>query len=1324
MGAEDLFNDKRTVDVPTTAADGDVTSRTVPLDSPESESTRLTGPKEGCELSTVPAATTGESDNANDPAAFVLQIDPPNVAHSAPPRGEDVGPEPKRTVTILPSGDPSAVPTMVRADGRDSPTLPERSVPAVDGYEIVGELGRGGMGVVYRARQILLNRPCALKMILAGAHVDDLAALRFLAEAEAVARLKHPNIVQIYHVGDADGLPYFELEYVEAGSLDKRLDGTPWTARRAAELVEVLARGVAEAHRQGIVHRDLKPGNVLMAADGTPKITDFGLAKALNTDIALTATDLIMGSPSYMAPEQAEGKARQVGPLADVYALGAILYELLTGRPPFRSATVLETLQQVKAAEPVSPRRLLPGLPRDIETIALKCLHKDPAKRYDSACVLGEDLRRFLSGEPIVARPVSVWERSARWVRRKPALSALGAALLVAVAGMLGMGVWSYHQIRQSRDNAIADSYRALLGETRAVRLAQRPGWREITRKNLLRLAALDTRQRDFGELRNEAVSGVGRLDVRLASRLSAHEYFVYGLDFSPDGQTLASSGFDGRICLWELERGKLIRTVVDPTAETADPWTKGAPMPAARFRPGADPTGRYLAYTTRSRSVQTLEWGSARAPFTSLAADAQPRDLAFDRAGDILAVSWSDGNVRLHDASTGASQWIVDCGTRASGEFYRRIALDPRGNRLATEGPDHTVQVHDLKSAAPPWILGRHRGTIRGLDFSPDGRVLATASEDRSAKLWDVETRQELMTLQGHTSKVVSLDFSPDGRLIATSGDDETLRLWDAQTGHPLMVLEPDVGNLQSVAFSPDGRRLAAACADIVVYELTGGGPRSLSGRGYWVRDLAYHPTQPLLAAKTRDPEVVIWDLATRRERQPFQASFEAASLAFSPDSRHLAITPRWHFNPQLDGPPLLLLNAQTGERRAEFAGVFFCNSCFDPAGARLATGERDGTVRVRDVASGRVLCKVKHSGTVSGLAFLEGGRQLVVTELGGALVAINPTDGRVIQRVVFPGGITSMIPTPDGARIAVVDLTGRVRIANCPGFVIAAELPRDDVSDSASGFEIVMKLSGDGRWLAMGADHRVTLWNARTLRKEFNLPDYEGMVLALAFAPDSSTLAVAGGGEVISLIDLKPIGAELADLGLDASEPEAAATVEPRPRQYFRRVRWPSALSLSDRLRLLGHALELEPNQPELAMELAWLYATNPKPSVAPSKALPFARRATELAPNEPLCWNTMALVEYRLGQWSAGVEAARRSIRVNPEGATPYDLLILAMCNHRLRQHEAARENLEHANRQIADHGIPNQFPAGDLRALRAEAEALVGGTSPENSIDRGR
>src|SRR5438105_11372038 len=290
------------------------------------------------------------------------------------------------------------------------------SLPQVPGYNVEAELGHGGMGVVYRAWHLRLRRCVALKMLLAGAHAQPVERERFLREAAAVAGLRHPNIVQVYEVGDVDGQSYFTMELVEGGSLAQQIQGVPQPVRKAAALVATLADAVHAAHQSGIVHRDLKPANILLTADGTPKVTDFGLARRLQGGGALTLSGVPMGTPSYMAPEQAQGQRDAAGPATDVYALGAILYELLTGRPPFRAATAVETLQQVISQEPAPPSRLN-KVPRDLETICLKCLHKNPARRYVSAQDLADDLHHFLDGKSVVARPVGRLERVVKWAR-------------------------------------------------------------------------------------------------------------------------------------------------------------------------------------------------------------------------------------------------------------------------------------------------------------------------------------------------------------------------------------------------------------------------------------------------------------------------------------------------------------------------------------------------------------------------------------------------------------------------------------------------------------------------------------------------------------------------------------------------------------------------------------------------------------------------------------------------------------------------------------------------------------------------------------------
>jgi CHASE1-domain containing sensor protein len=363
----------------------------------------------------------------------------------------------------------------------DDPSPGVSSARKIPGYEILSELGRGGMGVVYRARHLRLNRVVALKMVLSGGHATAEERVRFLAEAEAIAAVRHPGIVQVFDFGTHDGLSFLSLELCPGGSLAGKVAGTPLAPQEAARLVEQVARAVQAAHEKGIIHRDLKPGNVLLAEDGSPKVTDFGLAKRVEVGTGLTLTGAVLGTPSYIAPEQALGR-KDVGPAADVYALGAILYELLTGRPPFKAATTLDTLNQVLSEEPVPPRRRNAAVPRDLETVCLKCLAKEPEQRYASAAALAEDLGRWLDGQPVTACSLGyAWKRLAR--RHRNLLATAGTCLALLLAGLV---VSTYQAVR-----ATAAEQRALEARDRANRalaVAAEADFRRLTeeRRHLL----------------------------------------------------------------------------------------------------------------------------------------------------------------------------------------------------------------------------------------------------------------------------------------------------------------------------------------------------------------------------------------------------------------------------------------------------------------------------------------------------------------------------------------------------------------------------------------------------------------------------------------------------------------------------------------------------------------------------------------------------------------------------------------------------------------------------------------------------------------------
>ncbi len=375
------------------------------------------------------------------------EIQPPPLPVPAPPPEDGAPlPEPRHEAICDSSGDANITRDTAGVATQTS-EVGAAKLPTVPGYELLAELGRGGMGVVYKARHLKLNRIVALKMILSGAHAGREERERFQREAEAVARLQHPGIVQIHEVGEYADIPFLSLEFLAGGSLGSQLRGNPRSARRSAEVVAFLARAMQHAHDHGVIHRDLKPANVLLASDGTPRITDFGLAKRLDAVIGATQTGAVVGTPAYMSPEQAQGRTKDLGPPTDIYALGAVLYELLTGRPPFKGANVMETLAQVVGDDPVPPSRLQPKIPRDLEAICLKSLEKEPGRRYESAAALARDIERYLADEPVKACPPAVGYRLRKFARRhKAGVAITAAASLLLVLGLGGGGWWLQHR--------------------------------------------------------------------------------------------------------------------------------------------------------------------------------------------------------------------------------------------------------------------------------------------------------------------------------------------------------------------------------------------------------------------------------------------------------------------------------------------------------------------------------------------------------------------------------------------------------------------------------------------------------------------------------------------------------------------------------------------------------------------------------------------------------------------------------------------------------------------------------------------------------------
>jgi WD40 repeat protein/tRNA A-37 threonylcarbamoyl transferase component Bud32 len=929
-------------------------------------------------------------------------------------------------------------------------------------YELQDQIGPGGMGVIYKARQRSLQRLVAVKMIRPDRLARAADVARFRSEAEAVAGLDHPNIVPIYEVGEYRGQHYFSMRLIEGGSLAaSRPDaGAPASGRDAAQLVATVARAVHYAHQRGILHRDLKPANILLDADGRPYVTDFGLAKRLGGmagEDSLTQQGMVVGTPSYMAPEQADATAA-ASTAADVYSLGAILYELLTGRPPFRAATPLETLVQLREREPVPPRRLNRRVDRDLETVCLKCLHKEPDRRYPSALALAEDLERWRCGEPIEARPVGAGERVLKWARRRPALAALASSLVFALlAGFVGVS-WQWlraeGEYRKATDFAEGERRTAY---ARAIALAYAE-WRAGNAGRAEQL--LDACR---AELRGWEWDYLQRLfRARQLATLEGHAGGVLAVAFSPDGTRIASAGADGAVKLWDRRTLREVRSLPGPAAGVTA--------------------------------------------------------VAFAADGRRLAGGGADGTVCVWDTATGKrlASW------RGHAAGVTGLAFDPAGLCLASTGTGGPAR-GELKvwdPASGKALAGRTEHPLAAVAFSPDGGRLATAGQDGFVCLWDAVTLEPVGRLQDPAGRIVRwtrVAFGADGGQVAAGGEfasfgqEGVVRLWDAATAREFVT--PALAGVSGLAFGGrEGRVLAAATADNTIqgwFVRSGRSAFILRGHRRPATAVACSPDGRCLASGSLDRTVKLWDLGQRDEDLTLRPANEGVTaIAFSPDGTRLAVATR--------DRALKIHDRATGKWVATWRRLAVNGLAFSPDGGRLAGAGADGVLRVWDATGGReVLTLGAPGGPLHAVAYSADGRLLAAAGEDGRARVWDATAGREVLTVGGGRPLHAVAFSPDGSRLAAAGADGLARVWD-----VAAGREVLTLGDGGRPLH-ALAYSADGRRLATaGDDEAVQVWDvaggelARTLR------GHAGPVWGLAYGP-GGRLASAGDDRTVRLWD-----------------------------------------------------------------------------------------------------------------------------------------------------------------------------------------------------------
>jgi WD40 repeat protein len=995
-------------------------------------------------------------------------------------------------------------------------------------YELLGEIARGGMGVVYQARQVGLDRIVALKLLLFGPLASPQLVQRFRTEAAAAASLRHPNIVAIHEVGFRDGQHFFAMEYVAGSNLAELARHGPLPARRAAAYLRTIAQAIHYAHECGVLHRDLKPSNVLIDASDQPRVTDFGLAKRIEKDTELTLSGQVLGSPNYMSPEQAGAQRGQVGKRSDVYSLGAILYQLLTGRPPFVAETIGQTLHAVLLGDPVPPRVLNPSVPRDLETICLKCLEKEPARRYESARALADDLNRLLSHEPIVARPAGAWERTAKWVRRKPAVSALVTlVILVTLAGLIGV-ISQWRRAENARRDATERLRSAYRAEAQARRWSGRPGQRFESLAALSNAAAITPSL----ELRSDAIACLSLVDARLNldNRWPA-QVGSKGCYFDDAFERYAQCEPNGDV------RIRLVN-------KTGDLRRLPSPAGAISFRPALSGDGRLLAVAYEGGS--TIVWRTDDGTQAFVLATAA-NCLEFSRDGRLLAVveERPAGSKKMvpviYDTRDGRE--VPTLMENVAAEFVR---FSPDGGHLAVvEAQGRNVEIRSVFTSLR---LGRlaHSSRVSDLAWHPQGERLAVVTLDGSMHIWDARAQRRERSYSAHRPTRSNLIFNRRGDVLASSSWDGTTVFWDALLGERLLTL-PVAGSL--LGFRADDRRLAlnpTSQSPAELWEIEPGGELTklpLPSQRSSPDCVEFEPGGRLLAVAGLNG-IALWDLAARRE------------IAFLPDgSKSVRFDPsgdsllaggtnglvRWPLNWTNDHGHLTVGPPQPLRPGAVYR--------FDLS----ADGNTVAILTPTQLAVGRL--------DEAGLSFRPMGRGRM------DYVAISPDGQWVATGVRQRAGIKVWnasraqsaldLPTSDNARVVfspdnrwLVTGSGQeYRFWSVGSWNSVLRIPQINPRNLPSR----AAFSRDGKLVALpmfGAGIR--LLDPASLQELATFPDYgqsQSEVHWLSFSAGAGQLAIAGTSEAVYFWDLLSVRRQLRAMKLDWGDALPSPPVPARP-------------------------------------------------------------------------------------------------------------------------------------------------------------------------------